>query len=67
MMLKLLFWGAILFLILGLQAHDGNLFYFFAIHLLIIAIGVFFRKHDFRPRAAAAMEDHPDSTPTTAG
>jgi hypothetical protein len=41
---KLLFWSAILFFVLGLNARDSALFYFFAIHLFMLFIGVFLHK-----------------------
>lgn len=41
---KLLFWSAILFFVLGLNTGDGVLYYFFAIHLFMLFIGVLFHK-----------------------
>jgi membrane protein insertase Oxa1/YidC/SpoIIIJ len=41
---KLLFWTAILFLVLGINARDSALFYFFSIHLFMLFIGVILHK-----------------------
>ena len=41
---KLLFWSAILFLVLGLNARDSALFFFFSIHLFMLFIGVLLHK-----------------------
>jgi hypothetical protein len=43
---KLLFYSALIFLILGLYAQDGIIYFFFAIYLLALAICVFFHRHD---------------------
>ena len=48
MMVKLLFWGSIPFFYLGFNAREGNLFFFFAIYLLMGAIGLFCRKREAR-------------------
>ena len=40
MKMKLLFWSAVLFFVLGLNARDSALFYFFSIHLFMLFIGV---------------------------
>ena len=51
---KLLFWSAILFFVLGLNARDSALFYFFSIHLFMLFIGVFLHKftQKLQPREA---------------
>lgn len=41
---KLLFWSAILFFVVGFNARDSALFYFFSIHLFMLFIGVFIHK-----------------------
>jgi hypothetical protein len=41
---KLLFWSAILFFVLGVNARDSALYYFFAIHLFMLFIGVHLHK-----------------------
>jgi hypothetical protein len=43
---KLLFWGAVLFLVLGLNAKDGTLFYFFSIHQFMLFVGVLLRQRE---------------------
>jgi membrane protein insertase Oxa1/YidC/SpoIIIJ len=45
---RLLFFGAILFLILGKNAHEGLLFYFFSIHLFTLFIGVFLHRREIK-------------------
>ena len=46
MLNRLLFFSALGFLILGYKINDGLVFYFFAIHLLMLAVGRFFRKRE---------------------
>ena len=43
---KLLFYSAIIFFILAIKAKDGVLYYFFAVHLITLAIVVFLYKFD---------------------
>jgi uncharacterized membrane protein len=38
---KLLFWSAVLFLIIGLNTSDGALYIYFSIHSFMLFIGVF--------------------------
>jgi hypothetical protein len=38
---KLLFWGAILFTVLGFNAPEGNLYFFFGSYFLLPAVGRF--------------------------
>jgi hypothetical protein len=61
---KLLFWGAILFLALGLSTKEGMLFYFFAIHLFMLFIGAFLHQHEYKPQPQEAVKPPPDSPPT---
>lgn len=51
MKIKLLFYSAIVFLVLGLKTKDGPLFIFFAIHLFMLTIGLFFFKLENRKPA----------------
>ena len=37
---KLLFWNAVVFLVLGLNAGDGTLFFFISIHSFMLYIGM---------------------------
>ena len=53
---KLLFWSAVLFLVLGLNTKDGTLFYFFSVHLFMLFIGVFLHKISFTPQSDATTE-----------
>ena len=46
MLNRLLFLSALGFFILGYKTGDGLVFYFFSIHLLVLAIGRFFRKRE---------------------
>ena len=43
---KLLFYSAIIFLILSIKAKDGVLYLFFAVHLITLGIAVFLYKFD---------------------
>jgi len=44
MKIKLLFWSALIFFVLGLNAPDSGLFYFFSIHLFMLFIGLILHK-----------------------
>ncbi len=54
MQVKFLFWLAVISTVIGMHSADGNLFYFFATHLTMLMIGVFFYRRDKRGRATPA-------------
>ena len=58
-MTKLFFWGSMIFFYLGFNAREGNLFYFFAIYSLMVAIGLFFRKREAKKGKPAVAEALP--------
>ncbi len=58
---KLLFWSAILFFALGLNAGDSALFYFFAIHLFMLFIAVFIHKLTKKFQADGTVEPLPEA------
>jgi hypothetical protein len=58
---KLLFWSAILFLALGLNARDSALFYFFSIHLFMLFIGVFLHKLTKKLQPNETVESLPET------
>ena len=58
---KLLFWGAIFFLALGLNTRDSVLCYFFSIHLFMLFIGVFVHKHTSKSQTGRAAEPLPQA------
>jgi hypothetical protein len=58
---KLLFWGAIFFLALGLNSSDSALCYFFSIHLCMLFIGMFVHKHTSKSQAGRAAEPVPQA------
>jgi len=49
---KFLLFSAIIFLLLGWNSKDGVLFFFFAVHLFTLSIGVILLKFErkFQPR-----------------
>jgi len=59
---KLLFWSAILFFILGVNARDSGLFYFFSIHLFMLFIGVILHKLTLKLQPEKAAEPIPDDS-----
>ena len=64
---KLLFLCAVLFLILGWNTKDGVLFFFFAVHLLTLAIGVVVSRIDRKRHPVTTIESLPElDTPTKA-
>ena len=58
---KILFWGAVLFLALGVNTKEGTLFYFFSVHLFMLYIGVFFHKISYTPRSDTNAEPLPEA------
>ena len=56
---KILFWGAVLFLTMGLNTKDGTLYYFFAIHLFMLFTCVVLHKISYTPRPDAKVEPLP--------
>ena len=54
---KFLLLSAIIFLLLGWNSKDGVLFFFFAVHLFTLSIGVILLKFEkkFQPRAPIDM------------
>jgi hypothetical protein len=61
MKIKLLVISAVIFLILGLNAKDGVLFLFFAVHLFTLALGLFLFKYDQKRRPNLTLETLPVS------
>jgi len=61
---KVLFWGGVIFLALGLNTQDGTLFYFFAVHLFMLLIAVFLHKISHTPQTDANAEPLPDTEAT---
>jgi hypothetical protein len=61
---KFLLLSAIIFLLLGWNTKDGVLFFFFAVHLFTLTIGVLCSKFDKKLRAAPPIEtlSAPDSS-----
>ena len=57
---KLLFLCAVLFLILGSNSKDGVLFFFFAVHLLTLAIGVVVSRIDRQRHPVTTIESLPE-------
>ena len=58
---KLLFWSAVFFLALGLNAGDSALFYFFAIHLFMLFIGVFLHRLTQKLHPEKTIESAPEA------
>jgi hypothetical protein len=57
---KFLLLSAIIFLLLGWNTKDGVLFFFFAVYLFTLTIGVFCSKFDRKPHATRTIETLPD-------
>ncbi|MGE5255919.1 MAG: hypothetical protein ACM3KE_04570 [Hyphomicrobiales bacterium] len=50
MQLKFLFWLAVILAVIGMHLPDGNLFYFFAVHLTMLMIGLLLLRREKRGR-----------------
>jgi membrane protein insertase Oxa1/YidC/SpoIIIJ len=58
---KILFWSAVLFLVLAVNTKDGALFYFFSVHLFMLYIGMFLHKISYTPQSDANAEPLPEA------
>jgi len=61
MKIKLLVLGALIFLLLGWNTKEGVLFFFFAVHLFTLTIGVFLFKYERKLRPQHTHDPLPDS------
>lgn len=61
MKIKLLIFCAIVFLILGWNTKDGVLFFFFAIHLLTLTIGLAACRYDQKRRPVLTFDTLPQT------
>ena len=61
MKIKLLVMSAVIFLLLGWNAKDGVIFFFFAIHLFTLTIGLFLSQYDKKRHANWTLETLPVS------
>jgi hypothetical protein len=61
MKIKLLVTSAIIFLLLGWNTKDGVLFFFFAVHLFTLTIGLFLSKYDQKRRSHWTLDTIPIS------
>ena len=59
---KLLFWSAILFFVLGLNARDSALYYFFSIHLFMLFIGVHLHRLTQKLQPEKNVEPLPEAS-----
>jgi len=63
---KFLIYAAITFLILGLRLHDGELYYFFAVYLAALALGVCHHRWEDKIRQKNGLTNPPPSPPLDA-
>jgi hypothetical protein len=56
---KFLIFSAIIFLLLGINSKEGVLFFFFAIHLFTLSVGVIFLKFDKRLQPKPSIDIQP--------
>jgi hypothetical protein len=61
MKIKLLLTGAAIFLLLGWNTKDGILFFFFAVHLFTLTIGLFLAQYDQKRQSNRILETLPVS------
>jgi hypothetical protein len=61
---KLLLFGAIIFLLLGWNTQDGVLFFFFAVHLFTLTIGVLLFKYEKKLQPKPSNDPLPPSDPS---
>jgi len=56
MLVKILFWGAVLCTAVGVNSPDGNLFFFCAAHLTMLTIGLSLLRRDKRARSRSTAK-----------
>jgi hypothetical protein len=56
MLVKILFWGAVLCGFIGANSHDGNLLFFGAAHLGTLTIGLSLLRREKRARSSAPAQ-----------
>jgi len=61
MKIKLLVLGALIFLLLGWNTKDGVLFFFFAVHLFTLTIGVFLFRYERKLQPQQTLDPLPAS------
>jgi len=61
---KFLVFSAIVFLLLGLNSKEGVLFFFFAVHLFTLSIGVILLKFDKKLHPQAGIQTLPPADPS---
>jgi hypothetical protein len=61
MKIKLLVMSAVIFLLLGWNTKDGILFFFFAVHLFTLTIGLFLAQYDQKRQSNRILETLPVS------
>jgi hypothetical protein len=64
MKIKFLLLSAILFLVLGWNSKDGVLFFFFAVHLFTLSLGVILFKFEKKLQITPTLETAPESDPS---
>ena len=61
---KLLFWSAVIFLVIGLNAADGALYIYFSFHSFMLFIGVFVHAQARKSKSNADAEPLPGVSST---
>jgi len=61
---KLLFWSAVLFLVIGLNTGDGTLYFYFSIHSFMLFIGVFVHTQVLNSKSGTDTEHLPEVSST---
>lgn len=56
---KLLLLSGIIFLLLGWNTKDGVLFFFFAVHLFTLTLGVFLSKYEQKRHRQCILDSLP--------
>ena len=56
MLVKILFWGAVLFTAVGMNSADGNLFFFGAAHLTMLTIGLALFRREKRVKSGSKLK-----------
>lgn len=62
MLVKILFWGAVLCGFIGANSHDGNLLFFGAVHLSMLTIGLSLLRRE--KRAGSSSPAQPSASPS---
>jgi hypothetical protein len=56
MLVKMMLWSAVLCAVIGMNSADGNLFFFFTVHLTMLTVGYAFYRREKRVKPLSSVQ-----------